>query len=110
MNHAYIAMAQAFFCAFLVYQIGFKFSRGNCKYRFIPSLVAACLASLWGQQWLHLIVRYVETGSWPMASPFNTMIYALLSYLAWRAKGNVVRMFDFGGSDWDGQERRRVAR
>lgn len=106
-----VAILQASFCGGICFMIAFKFNRGASKYHFIPSLCAFGLASLFGQQWMSIVGRILMYGEWPTVSVYNTLIFGILFILIVRSKGNVARLFRFDSrEEWDGQERRRVAR
>lgn len=94
MNTA-VSIAQALFCGGLCFFIAFIYKRGESRYKFLPSLCAFGLASLFGQQWLSLISRALMYGAWPEVSPYNTMIFGILFLLVARSKGNVSRIFDW---------------
>lgn len=89
-----ITMAQAVFCGGLCFVIAFTYRRGDSQYKFLPSLCAFGLASLFGQQWLSIVGRVLFYGVWPEVSVYNTLIFGILFCLALRAKGNVARLFD----------------
>ncbi|WDY60381.1 phage holin family protein [Pseudomonas sp. PSKL.D1] len=89
-----VSIAQAIFCGGLCFVIAFLYKRGDSRYKFMPSLCAFGLASLFGQQWLSLIARALYTGAWPEVSPYNTMIFGILFLLVVRARGNVARIFE----------------
>lgn len=96
MNDIHIyALLQAAFCGAICFMIAFKYRRGESSYHFFPSLLAFGLASLFGQQWLSIIGRVLFYGEWPIVSPFNTGIFAIIFLLILRARGNVARAFNF---------------
>lgn len=89
-----VAILQALFCGGLCFVIAFTYRRGDSQYKFLPSLCAFGLASLFGQQWLSIMGRVLLYGDWPQVSVYNTLIFGILFALAVRAKGNVTRIFD----------------
>lgn len=88
-----IAIAQATFCGGIAFMIAFKYQRGESSYRFLPSLCAFGLASLFGQQWMSIMGRILFYGEWPVVSVFNTLIFGIIFVLIIRAKGNVAKVF-----------------
>lgn len=93
-THDALPMLQAFFCGGLFLMIALLFKRGESPYKFMPSLCAFGLASLFGMQWLSILGAMLKAGHWPDVSIFNTLIFGILFVLAVRARGNVSRIFD----------------
>lgn len=90
-----VATAQATFCGGIAFTIGFKYRRRGSKYRLLPSVCAAGLASLFAQQWLSIVGRILMYAEWPVVSIYNTLIFGILFVLIARSSGNVARMFNF---------------
>lgn len=91
----FVTASQAFFCGGLAYLIAFKYRRRGCTYKLGPSLCAFFLASLFAQQWAHIVGEFVWYGRVAVVSVQSTLIFGVLFVLAVRSRGNVARMFDF---------------
>lgn len=90
-----VALFQATFCGGIAFTIGFKYQRRGSKYRLLPSICAAGLASLFAQQWLSIVGRILMYSEWPVVSVYNTLIFGILFLLIARSSGNVAQMFNF---------------
>lgn len=89
-----ITLAHAGFCGGICFVIAFMYRRGGSSYKFLPSLCAFCLASLFGQEWLSIVGAILLYGQWPATSVPSTLIFGILFILALRSRGNVARLFD----------------
>ncbi|WP_137138171.1 putative holin [Pseudomonas asiatica] len=67
-----ITLAHAGFCGGICFVIAFMYRRGGSSYKFLPSLCAFCLASLFGQEWLSIVGAILLYGQWPATSVPST--------------------------------------